>query len=303
MGYYNARRPIDRLKHFLLSEEWNIGFVEFDKDKILSQDRLEVKYIKSYYRNKWFADPFILDITPEKIVLLAEEFDNKINRGRIAKLVVDKKTYKIESIKILLDLSTHLSFPAIYKTDEGIFICPENYSSGKSILYEYNEANDTLTPRQVLVNAPLTDAIICDFFAKPYIFTTQMPVPNGNTIFIYSSNTWNGKYTLVDKFECKDNSARSAGYLFKIDDKVMRPAQDCNGRYGKGVVLQEVQLQNGHFVFKELKRFYPQKQWLGLHTFNVCRNTAVVDSKRPKYPIFYNMLFSIYKIYDKISKD
>ena len=46
--------------------------------------------------------------------------------------------------------------------------------------------------------------------------------------------------------------------------------------------MQEIIFKDNKFSFNEIKRFYPtSKEWnLGMHTFNVYGNLAVVDAKQ-----------------------
>ena len=70
-----------------------------------------------------------MDYNEEEIIVLGEEYSDELLRGRIAKLVVDRKTYKLKSWKIILDLPTHLSFPRVVRKNGEIFIHPENSQS------------------------------------------------------------------------------------------------------------------------------------------------------------------------------
>jgi hypothetical protein len=280
---------------------WNIGFVDFNPQTILQEEFLTIHWMKHPYRDRWFADPFILQITEQEIIVLVEEFYYPIKRGRIVKLIIDKKTLRLKTSEVVLELESHLSFPAIFKNGENIYIYPENSTIRKLILYKYNELDNTVKIVSILSNEPLADAIITTSFDKPYIFSTKLPYPNMNSLDIYSSKEWDSIYELDHTIYFKDNTARNAGSLFQLDGKWIRPAQDCNDGYGKGLVFQEVVLEENKFSFNELKRFYPtSKKWnIGMHTFNVCDDMAVVDAKRYKNPIIGKLLMKGYKIVKK----
>jgi hypothetical protein len=160
---------------------------------------------------------------------------------------------------------------------------PENGNKGKGALtlYKYNERDKKVEEIAVLCKEPLSDAIITMQFDTPYLFSTKSPNPNNNVLSIYRSDAWDGPYEPYDTFVFKDNTARGAGDLFQMDGKWIRPAQDCNGGYGKGVVLQEIAYENGKFNFIERKRFYPNS-WnyrSGLHTLNVHGSIVAVDGR------------------------
>ena len=277
----------------LVTLVWDIGFVKFD-ETILDKKKLNVQWVKNPYKDRWFADPFILKETENEYHVLVEEFCFKIKRGRIARIVIDKRSWSIIEMKIVLDLETHLSFPAIFRAHDKIFVYPENSASGKLNLYLWNEVLEKLELVDNLSNNPLTDAVISTDFDRPYLFSTSLPTPNENTLSIYSSDLWNGAYTLCSTQEFDEMIARGAGNLFKLKNKIIRPSQDCTKHYGHGIVLSEVIYKNGSFTFKELKRLYPDSwAYRGIHTFNVFNNVVVVDRKRYKYLFMGTLLHKI----------
>ena len=245
-------------------------------------------------QNKWYADPFILDVTTNEIIVLVEEFTYSINRGRLAKLVIDKVSYEVKSEKIILDLATHLSFPAILRVDDKIYIYPENSASRSSIIYSYDPNNDAISILNTLCHLPLTDAVITEINGHNYMFSTKIPIQNGHELTVYEANEKTGDYKAVQTITLPDNTARSAGDFFLDGNRIIRPAQNCNGGYGVGIVFQEVfQEDNGQFVLKEMSRKFPPDGYLGMHTYNQYKGYTIVDLHRRCYPF-------LHKVFQKI---
>ena len=94
----------------------------------------------------------------------------------------------------------------------------------------------------------------------------------------------------------KDRTARGAGDVFKMGDKLIRPAQINNDQYGEGLVFQEVIINNDNLTLKEVNRIKPPKGAIGLHTFNSYKGIYVVDFKLPRYPLIYKIK-SLYKFF------
>lgn len=250
-------------------------------------------------KNKWYADPFILDVTSDNIIVLVEEFTYSINRGRLAKLIIDKKTYKLNSEKIILDLSTHLSFPAILRIGDSVYIYPENSASGKSTLYRLNPKDDSLVVVNTLSDLPLTDAIITEIEGHYYLFATKIPTQNSNELTIYESNEKMGTYHPIQAICLSDNTARSAGDIFVDGNKIIRPAQNCNGGYGVGLVFQEVTREdNGQIVLKELFRRSPYANDIGMHTYNQYKGYVIVDLHARRHPLLHKILLTIKRIFN-----
>lgn len=269
------------IKEKLAHYTWDLAYGEFS-DKIISSGLNGVKYnvIKNPYKNKWFADPFILKEDILELHLLVEEFDSDIQRGRIAHLIINKEKNIITDCKVILDLPTHLSFPVIYRVGDTIYVHPENSKSGKSYIYKYDTDEDRLIEPICICNEPIADAIIININNLYYMYATKDPTPNGNTLIKYMSNNFYGPYKQIEQKIYSSDIARMAGSFIKMADKIIRPAQDCNGAYGRAVLFML-----GNKVLSELS---PTKiKYAGLHTFNTLGNTFVIDLKKYDHPILF----------------
>lgn len=277
-----------RLYKELQRHKWDLAIItpeDFDEELGLSK----AHFIKNPYKNKWFADPFIFNVTDDTIDVLVEEYDKHIRKGRIARLSVSKKTYSISSVKILLELDTHLSFPAISRIANEIYIYPENSAAGKLSIYKYDPSNDEMTLYRVLVNKPLTDAVFYD----KYIFATELPQPNGNILKVYSSDDDGNNYSFLQDIIFESNIARNGGDFFDYYGVIARPAQICDDGYGKGISLQSIIINDNGFCFRELKRFFPPQGYTGLHTYNQYKGYGIVDCRRYVHRIVLGFLHKL----------
>ena len=283
---------------FYKKKIYELAMIEPIKGSKMTDCKWNVTKIKNPFINtKWFADPFILDYDDKSIILLVEEMDFKINRGRIAKLIIDRDKNEITDIKVLLDLDTHLSFPAIERIGEDIYVYPENSASGQLNIYKYNKETESLDSRKILISEPLTDSILRNYNNEQYIFSTKQPNPNGNILKIYKKT--GGRFEEFQEVIFSDNSARGAGNWFYVKDKLIRPAQDCNGYYGIGLIFQEVGFSNNRFEFNEISRVKHPSGYDGMHTFNEYKELCIIDYRRPVYPFIYYPLAKISKFLRK----
>ena len=286
------RDLIHCIKSFLLHYTWDLA-IAIPKDNeegfLLPFSRYRV--LKNPYKNKWFADPFILSFNGSKAELLVEEFDYSVNRGRIALLTIDIPKALIEDCKIVLDIETHLSYPAIYREGDRIYVAPENADSGSFNLYFWNPLDKKLELIHPIIHEPLADATILQTRAGFYLFTTSLPSPNGDDLSVYfSSNLFDG-YEKYGNIRFSNNIARMAGAFF-IDNsgRIIRPAQDCNGDYGNKVVFQKVEIQGNNIVFNAFYELYPSGlKYSGIHTFNSYQGLQVIDLKKYDFPIIYKL--------------
>lgn len=258
---------------------WLLGIVPNGYEDLKSGNIFWVS--KGKYKRKWFADPFILDVDDSFVKLLVEEYDYSINRGRIAKIIIDRKIMTIVDCTILLDLSTHLSFPVIYRRSGKIFVAPENSNSGGFSIYEYDKEHEELVKIKEICHRRLTDAIIYEYDNDFYLLSTYEPKPNGKLLSVYKSDDFFGKYTLLQEVLFNENIARNAGQLFLYKGQLMRPAQESNYSYGHGLLFQRVALVNGKFDFKNVDYFKsPHAIYnAGIHTYNEYNGVGVIDVK------------------------
>lgn len=268
----------------LTRSSWEIGFLVDGLQGVFS-DNPQYIWVKNPYKDQcWFADPFILDVTDDYIFLLVEEMNYELRKGRIAKLTINRQTMTIEKMEILLEEDMHLSFPNIWRVGEDIYVYPENHDSGKLNLYKLVDNALRLEKVKVLVDAPLTDAVMTDIFGEQQIFSTKMPDPNGNGLYIYTLD----KQLNVTDTECvrfDDKHARMAGQFFEYKGKIYRSAQDCNQLYGGAVIIEEVEKKGDKLVFSPIKRLtskHPHFR-LGMHTLNEYKGLVVVDVKGYQY--------------------
>lgn len=285
----------------LRSDMWNLGFMTDDIADVIKSDKLNIHWMKHSYTDRWFADPYLLEVTDKQIVVLVEEFCYKLRKGRIARLVVSRPDYVLQEMKIILELPTHLSFPVIYQKDREVYVMPENSKSGGISIYKYNPQNICLEKLHEVGKLPLTDATIVQFTSgEDYIFSTKLPNPNGNELQVYP---FDGKEMFMDEnpianVSFQSNVARNAGDAFYIDEQMYRPAQDCNKCYGNGIEIQKVNKEGKTFVFETITSFHSDNPdySLGYHTFNMKNGLIVVDGHRFRFPRMVKFLGLLHNI-------
>ena len=258
-----------------VEDRWSLGFIEEPLADVISGKPYLIHYVLGIPKDRWYADPFILDFNENTIELLVEEWRYKTSRGRIARLVIDRINYYLLESHIILELPTHLSFPFIYRVNGKVYILPENSESGQWKMYEYKRADDSVKEIKTVINEPLTDAVITEFEGEEYVFSTRQPNACGTVLTVY---TIEGE--IIQEIDLGSRIARGAGSFFTIEDIIYRPAQDCNGGYGKAVIIQKVDRgEDGLFVFDNVARITSshKKFNVGCHTLNSYNGLSVID--------------------------
>ena len=295
------RRTLKEAYNKLISWRYSIGFAQYSDSAVMDPSFFpKIHWIKGVPRGRWFADPFILSMSENEIEVLVEDYSYKENKAHISIIKVDRVSFKFKNSSTLLELSSHLSFPAFFKQGRKLFIYPEQCRSGRLIVYEFDIDTHSLINQTVLLKQPIADAIIADVYGRTVITGTLYPNDNSNVLYIYPFD-----YYSVDESDSRpieivrfqDNTARNAGQYFYIGKQLFRPAQCTNTRYGECLVFQKIsRTDSGDTSFEEVKRIYsPSSRYnLSFHTFNIYeRKLVVVDASGYRFRIIGHCLESL----------
>lgn len=288
----------DLSKEILFRRRYEIGFTHYDEKIVSEGKKFKTTFIKNPPKDKWYADPFLFEVTDSCFILFVEEFRYDHPVGRLAKLVVDRKSMKIVDEKILLDLPTHLSFPIYYREGEDVFIYPENSKSGALNLYKYDKIQERFVFQSCLIKEPLVDAVHFAGRGEHYIFATDArnEAGNNNELKIYRSDRIDGEYSSCQTVLFDTKVARNGGGVVSIGDDHYRVAQDCTKSYGYSMEFQKIVMdEDGNFSFETVSKVSPCGLQYGTHTFNVCGEWAVVDVNTAVYPLIRHIYFGFSK--------
>ena len=281
----------------LTAERWNVGFIQNSTEDIINGKTIDVKWIIHKYKNSWFADPFVLEVTEKEIILLVEEFYRPINKGRISKLTIDRATNVLLKCDVILELPTHLSFPLIIRKESNledfikdidaeyessaepyVYLLPENGESGHLYIYKLFPKSNKIIRLCSVLDKAVEDAVPIKINEHLYLFCTPRENPNGSVLHIYKWSYKEKKFEFPKEISLKENIARMSGSFFYYKNKLIRPTQECNFQYGHAVTLQETDITD--FSFKEIRRLYSVHPRLniGCHTFNSYKGVTVTDA-------------------------
>lgn len=271
-------------------QDWNIAIADIGENLT----PVNIKWMKHRYKDRWFADPFIVNETQDAYIVLAEECLHGTGRGRIARLTLAKRDCSLLKNEPILDLPTHLSFPNPIEVDNQMYIYPENASAGNTKYYEYGEK---LNFGGVLSECGLADPVIIKGGDQYYLLATQGADCNGNRLTVWRSENPLGGYKKFQEIVFSDNIARRAGNVFSYKGYLISPAQICNNDYGEGVSFQKIEIKEDGVHTEEIKRIYPPTKEYpeGFHTYNVHGDKVAIDGYRYGSPLLHKLYFKIRK--------
>lgn len=270
---------------------YNIGIIRKDIASVLNDNENEIVWLKHKYKDRFFADPFLIKQDDEFYYLLVEEYPFKTEKGAISLLKVDKKEFRLIQKQVVIEEPYHLSFP--FCEENGDTIIPESVAANETYVYSFDLNTMRVTDKKKLIDTGLIDGV----YYKDYLFASKITNPK---LDLYSFISVNGVYQ-----ECNNGKpvissilySRSAGRIFECNGVVYRPTQDCEERYGKKIQITKVDdLSKGCLVYSPFKTIdsskYPPFNET-MHTFNVYNGFVIVDGSKDfvRFPmkIFYKL--------------
>lgn len=190
---------------------------------------------------------------------------------------------EITSRKVLLELSTHLSFPAILRKDGHIYIYPESAQSGRLDLYEFRPESETLTFVQTICDDVVWDSVITEAFGEPLMFTAAK---NDYQLDIYKRDDKKERFVSYKEIPSDIKNSRLGGAVFEYNGECYYPAQNCESNYGGAIDIKKLKVESGKLkvegVVKHIESMNKQYP-LGLHTLNEYKGVVVIDVKGYRY--------------------
>ncbi|MGE9295000.1 MAG: glucosamine inositolphosphorylceramide transferase family protein [Puniceicoccales bacterium] len=243
-------------------------------------------------RDRSWADPFPVVRDGRCWVFLVEVIHHP-KKGRIAvmELHADGST---GPLTVLIERDYHLSYPFVFEQDGTWWMIPESRANHTVDLYRCHSWPDNWQHEMTLFSGTeIVDSTLWESEGRWWLFGGTPSEPGGNAsgqLCLWSADTF-----LTDQWAphpanpivADRTCARPAGRLFRHDNQVIRPAQDCSVRYGYGVRLMAVnQLSPEAYRETELKAYLPNwdRKVRATHTFNRAGDWLLGDCARRIWP-------------------
>lgn len=281
---------------------WNIGFIEQSIESVVTSkgSTFPVHWVKHNYKNRFFADPFLLSADDKYLRVLVEDFPYYHKKGMISLLTIDRKTYNLLERKVILGQPFHMSYPFIMRDNCGNvkWVAPEASMSGKLYRYTINPNTHLLENKEVLVPEPLLDSTIVGYNGRYWLFCTRRGTDSNKKLYIYHSLHPEGPWAEHDKNPTVNDAsmARPAGYVINVDGDLYRVIQKCDKHYGETINISKIDILTEnefkeHFV-KTIKAQHDEYSY-SFHTINGLDNICVVDGVRIDFQPFRRLWYEL----------
>lgn len=280
-----SRRIGFHLHDLFRQEDWNIGLIHAQLQAVIDNPEAhlaQAKWFKKPNKTTYLADPFIIEFKGETY-LFYELYDYRKGKAVLACRLASEN---FDHQHIVLEEPHHLSFPFIFEYEGELYCTPESYSANKLSLYRFDtQKRQLIWVQDLLKDMPVIDPVLQPHEGRWYLFFTLKDLPSVH-LYVYYADSPLGPFTAHANNPVKSDirSSRPAGAFIILNNKLLRPAQDCSLHYGRAVKLLEIKkLSPQHFEEKPVKRLMPLPTHTcnkGLHSLNGNAQFTVIDGKR-----------------------
>jgi hypothetical protein len=190
------------------------------------------------------ADPFMIR-DRDNWLLFFEVFNHKQQRGEIA-FASSQDGYSWDYQHIILSEDFHLSYPYVFQFESNWYTIPESCAAKSVRLYRATKFPDRWEfVSEILVGRRFVDASILNFNDVWWLFVGVEPADGEpcNTMRLYYADRLDGDWVehpmspiVKDSLEI----SRPAGRMRRIENRIIRFAQDCTVTYGYNVRAIEI---------------------------------------------------------------
>lgn len=238
-------------------------------------------------KDRFWADPFVIS-TNSKFYIFIEELIYKTNKGHITVLELDKAGNFMCSERII-ERPYHMSYPFVFLIDDTYYMIPETAHNKTIELYKCKTFPYKWEfTKNIMENLSAVDTTLFFHKNKWWLFTSIDETNNisgGSTeLFLFFSDDLFSD--VWESHPCNPiisdvRTARPAGRIFKQNNKIFRPSQDCSIRYGKGFNLNQITILS-ETEYEEKLVLKVDAEWdkdlKGTHTFNFDEDITIIDA-------------------------
>jgi len=283
-----GRRLSEQLSRATSHDRWMIATAPVGPREFFALDDEEptcfappAEWTRASSDARYFADPFVEEGPTGRRVLF-EDYDYRRGFGLIGAIDLDDSGRLIGSPVEVYRHRKHLSYPSVFVHEGQHYCIPESAASGRQLVLvregsTYREASGFDLPC-------LIDPTLFHHEGRVWLLGSQVSRANWELLGYYADDL-KGPWVAhpLNPLFAHPRGARCGGPVFRLDDRLFRPAQDGTASYGGALVLREILLLTPTaFHEVERKRVLPQPDGPaphGLHHVAFSRGLAVFDGK------------------------
>jgi hypothetical protein len=227
-----------------LVRQWFLLFGQAGKEWLLNPQPATLRKVLPPNDRIW-ADPFLWEYGNDWFIF-CEEWLYDQPYGHIAVFQVSREGQPLSPAKPVLMKEHHLSYPFLFEHEGTLHMLPEAGNGRTLDVYQCEEFPERWRKRATLMhNIRYADATLFEHRAKWWLFVTikRGMFTLSRDLFVFWADT-----PLTDKWNRLSanpvvrglKSARPAGRVFELGERLFRPSQNCVVRYGHSLRINEI---------------------------------------------------------------
>jgi hypothetical protein len=276
---------VDTVRSWLTRQRWTIGLVPMGIGEILDRGCLpEPVWVEEQPPDRFFADPFLLDVSDRNVRVIAEEYRYRTRTKQLVEIELTRSG-RIVHVETPAGLPSAASYPFLYPIGEELYCIPETWTDEHAAAFRRRSAGEWASDRVLLTGFRAVDSTLLQHNGRWWLFCTKQGDEDQTELHLFVAPEWSGPWAPhpLNPVKSDTRSSRPAGACITIDGVVYRPAQNCARRYGAGLTINRIEeLSPTSFrevpvvTLKPTSAAWPD----GLHTINSLGGLTVVDGLR-----------------------
>ena len=242
--------------------------------------------------DEFWADPMLIEHDGETW-LFFEIYRYRTGLGLLAASRIDEHGTVEPPLKVL-ECDGHLSYPFVFPHQGEIYLIPESADRGVVELYRCTRFPDSWELDTVLLNDTRgVDPTLLIEDGRFWLFVGgDFGVGPGETdLHLHVADDLRGPYRPHPQNPIVRDAARArpGGRLLRIDGSLVRPSQDCTGRYGRALSFSRIErMTTEEYVERAYAYVGPaDTSWarsaLGIHTVDATSRWIVADKVESRF--------------------
>lgn len=277
----------NRLRYRVFESEWFIAY-KFDNNYNRAAI-LEPRNFNCLYPpfGRFWADPFPV-FWEGKYYVFLEDASYVPRKGRISVIELNLDgTYS--NPEVVIERDYHMSYPFVFRFKGDFYMVPETYANNCIELYRCTEFPHRWELCEVLMrNIKAVDATLLNTEGRWWMFVNIQSDRSSvnDELFLFHASNPIGPWVPHRRNPIVSDArfARSAGKIYCLGGRLLRPAQDCSGGvYGRAIRIQEiVRLDEQDYEERFFAEIEPNwhKGLFATHTINSDAGLTLIDGCR-----------------------
>ncbi len=192
---------------------------------------------------RFWADPFPI-VVDGKVWVFFEDYSFASKKAVIACAPVSADG-GLGEVAAALECPYHLSYPFVFEHRGRLYLIPDTWDENRVDLWRCRRFPDDWTRERTLLDGvSMSDPTLHRQDGKLWLFGTvsEARARANDELHVYMADAPEGAWRPhpANPVVSDRRRARPAGRLFFREGRLIRPGQDCSGRYGGAVVLNRV---------------------------------------------------------------